>query len=106
MAAIGDLLQSAVHTASHSTYRIFAVFAGLLMVIIWVWSTFFGEISRFPSVNYKQSEWTYLQAKKRFITDARRLIAQGFEKVATLPFVVPARRADCRLCSFPVLLAS
>ena len=53
----------------------------ILALSIYIVYSLLPEKSKYPSVNYN-NEWTYIQAKLNFVSNAKRLITQGFQRFA------------------------
>lgn len=68
-------------TSRDGVWTSVALVIGLGLCYSYLASFFFQKSSNFPSINYEKSQWTYTQAKTQFRLHAKKLIAQGFEKV-------------------------
>lgn len=53
----------------------------LVVAVYSLTSFLWQKSSNFPISNYNKSDWTYFGAKSDFRSNAKKLIAQGFEKV-------------------------
>lgn len=59
------------------------VYVALVLLGIWSFNLVRTKPSKYPTVNYDGKAWTYWQAKKSYMVEAKKLLAEGSKKACS-----------------------